>query len=537
MSSVGDATEAISDKILNFPWLKISYLRIISDHFLKFWIIFGYLRIISYQKMTPGLYTFKLRPDWKLINQLSVIDRFGGAWSAIERREGQTLLQLKSIATVRSVGASTRIEGSGMTDAEVEVLIRNLEHSKLEERDQQEVAGYFEALDLIGGSYRDIEITESNLKNLHKLLLKYSTKDDWHKGSYKQVSNEVEATNPDGSKYTIFKTTGPGLPTEEAMRRLLEWYKSDTEAHPLVRVATFVYEFLSIHPFQDGNGRLSRLLGTLLLLRQGYSWIEYISFEHEIESRKSAYYRVLMNCQRQRPGEDIHDWVLFFLDCLASIQALLLKKLDTQHAASGMSPRERKVYQFIESHPGARSGEIAGKLGIPLPTVKRLLTDMAATGLLQRHGKGAGTNYSAAETITVKKDLLVKLTDAERSREFLLRNDHATINIRKIILSPKFDWVNPDEWAHQLIQDGLFLQVTGTTNRGAVIRQTFALSGFNHPYLFQPVFTLPQPIQLPETMATDRLYDLDYPLKVTLALSGAVDSFSFDVLVVYDEVV
>jgi len=115
--------------------------------------------------MGTQIYTFQLAPDWKLINQLSLIDRFGGSWAgfggswaAIERREGQTLKQLKSIATVRSIGASTRIEGSKMTDDEVETLIRNLEIAKLEERDQQEVAGYFEALDLISESFRDIEI-------------------------------------------------------------------------------------------------------------------------------------------------------------------------------------------------------------------------------------------------------------------------------------------------------------------------------------------------------------------------------------------
>ena len=220
--------------------------------------------------MEQQIYTFRLAPDWKLINQLSFIDRFGGSWTVIERREGQTLKQLKSIATVRSIGASTRIEGSKMTDDEVEALIKNLEISKLEERDQQEVAGYFEVLDLISESFRDIGISESSLKHFHNLLMKYSEKDAWHKGNYKQASNEVEATNPDGSKYTIFKTTEPGLATEGAMRGLVEWYKTDTEAHPLVRAATLIYEFLSIHPFQDGNGRLSRLLATLLLLKSGY---------------------------------------------------------------------------------------------------------------------------------------------------------------------------------------------------------------------------------------------------------------------------
>lgn len=130
-------------------------------------------------------------------------------------REGQTLKQLKSIATVRSVGASTRIEGSKMTDDEVEVLINNLDVSKLEERDQQEVVGYFETLELIAESFRDIDITENNLKHLHNTLMKHSEKDAWHKGNYKQHSNVVEAENPDGSKYVIFKTTDPGFATED----------------------------------------------------------------------------------------------------------------------------------------------------------------------------------------------------------------------------------------------------------------------------------------------------------------------------------
>jgi Fic family protein len=484
--------------------------------------------------MGQQIYTFHLAPDWKLINQLSLIDRFGGSWAAIERREGQTLRQLKSIATVRSIGASTRIEGSKMTDDEVEALIKNLEISKLEERDQQEVAGYFEVLDLISESFRDIEITENNLKHLHNLLMKYSAKDAWHKGNYKQVSNEVEATNPDGGKYTIFKTTEPGLVTEDAMRSLVEWYKTDTEAHPLVRTATFVYEFLSIHPFQDGNGRLSRLLATLLLLKQGYSWIEYVSFEHEIENRKAEYYRVLMNCQRQRPGEDIHGWILFFLDCLANIQGQLMQKLETKNFASSMSVREKKIYLFIENHPGTKSSEIAEKLDIPLPTIKRILSDMTNTNLLQKHGTGAGTHYSIKPVITVKKDLLMRLTNTERSKEFLLRYDGSFVEIKKIILTPKFDWIRPDEWVAKLIQEGLYMQVTSTNSKGALVKQPYGLSSFNNPYLFQPVFSLSQPINIPNDLWPNGIYINEYPLQVMVELLGSVEQFSFDVLVVYD---
>lgn len=202
------------------------------------------------------------------------------------KREGQSLKQLKSISTVRSVGASTRIEGSKMSDAEVDVLLKNIDITKLEDRDSQEVVGYFDTLDIITESYQDINITESSIKNLHNILLKHSKKDSWHKGDYKQHSNAVEANYPDGTKRIIFETTEAGFPTEDAMRSLFKWYKTDKETHPLVKCASFCYEFVSIHPFQDGNGRLSRLIASLLLLKNGYKWIQYVSFEHEIESKK-----------------------------------------------------------------------------------------------------------------------------------------------------------------------------------------------------------------------------------------------------------
>ena len=241
--------------------------------------------------MENKVYIFKIDINWELIGLISKIDRFDASWSSIEKREGQSLKQLKSISTVRSVGASTRMEGSKMSDAEVDVLLKNIDITKLEDRDSQEVVGYFNTLDIITESYQDINITESSIKNLHNILLKYSKKDSWHKGNYKQHSNAVEANYPDGTKRILFETTEAGFPTEDAMRNLFKWYKTDKETHPLVKCASFCYEFVSIHPFQDGNGRLSRLIASLLLLKNGYKWIQYVSFEHEIESKKEEYYR------------------------------------------------------------------------------------------------------------------------------------------------------------------------------------------------------------------------------------------------------
>ena len=340
------------------------------------------------------VYNLKVDLDWKLISIISQIDRFDASWATIEKKEGQSLKQLKSIATVRSVGASTRIEGSKMSDEEVNVLLQKIDITKLEDRDSQEVVGYFNTLDIISESFLDIEITESGIKNLHNILMKFSKKDEWHKGDYKQHSNAVEANFGDGTKQIIFETTEAGLATENAMRNLVNWYKNDNVTHPLVKCSLFTYDFLSIHPFQDGNGRLSRLISSLLLLKNGYNWIQYVSFEHEIENRKTAYYSVLRNCQSQRPNENISEWNSFYFDALKNIQEQLILKLSFNNASSQLSQREKLILTFIENNIGCKSGEISKKLGIPNPTVKRLLSELIGKKLIEKNGVGPSTNYS-----------------------------------------------------------------------------------------------------------------------------------------------
>jgi Fic family protein len=342
-----------------------------------------------------SIYIFRINLDWHLISLISQIDRFDASWTSIERREQQSLKQLKSIATVRSVAASTRIEGSKLTDEEVDVLLKNIDITKLEDRDSQEVVGYFEALDVISEAYSDIRISEGDIKNLHNILMKYSVKDEWHKGNYKQHANAVEAKYPDGTSQIIFQTTEPGIDTETAMNNLIEWYNKERSIHPLVKCSIFTYEFLSIHPFQDGNGRLSRLISSLLLLKNGYKWIQYVSFEHEIESRKQEYYKVLRSCQTQRPNENISDWVNFFFDALKNIQEQLTQKLQI-HQTDGeqLLPREKLVISYIQNHPGCKSGDITKGLGLSRMIVIRLLSTLIARSLIEKHGSGPGTQYT-----------------------------------------------------------------------------------------------------------------------------------------------
>jgi Fic family protein len=487
--------------------------------------------------MIQKIYTFSLSLTMKLWADISKVDRFDAAWSQIEKREGETLKQLKAIATVRSVGASTRIEGSKMTDAEVQIFIEKIKISTLEERDEQEVAGYFEALDTIAASYKDIEITAGNIKNLHNILMAHSEKDAWHRGDYKQVSNAVEASYPDGSKQIVFKTTDPGLPTITAMEQLLAWYQADGETLPVVKAALFVYDFLSIHPFQDGNGRLSRLLGTLLLLRHGYSWIQYVSFEHEIENRKAEYYEVLMQTQKQRPGEPVDEWIKFFFSCMSNIQDQLMDKLNTKAGSiTQLAPREKNIMAYIENHPGSKSGEIAEKLNIPLSTVKKMLTALVDHKLIIKYGIGAGTNYLVEKPGNLKTGLMFQLTNLEKKKQFLLTTPGSYIEIKEIVLAPLFDWEKPDEWSRILGREGLGFKITATNVRGTSLSNPFYLSSMISLYHFKPKIILNNPIHIP--IASDHQFPKlsDFPLQIEIEFTGTAPDFSFDVTFVYDEV-
>jgi len=303
--------------------------------------------LIKYEQ-DDNVYNFDLDIYRNLINVLSQIDRFDASWTSIEKKEGQSLKQLKSIATVRSVGASTRIEGSKMSDEEVGLLLSDLAIDKLKDRDGQEVVGYFDVLNEISNSYEHIRISENELKGLHNQLLKYSVKDAWHKGDYKQHSNNVEATLADGTTQIVFETTPPGFETDDAMRNLMDWYK----------------------------------------------WIQYVSFEHEIENRKPEYYRELRKCQAEIPNENITTWIKFFMGALLNIQEQLMMKLEQTGIESNLSPKEKSVLTIIANYPGCKSGIIAKKLQIPNPTIKKILKSLTDKKLIEKHSAGPGTNYT-----------------------------------------------------------------------------------------------------------------------------------------------
>ena len=341
--------------------------------------------------MKYDIYNFQLDLQWKHLEFLRQIEKFELTWTSFQQRENSSLNQLKTLATIQSIGSSTRIEGSKLSNKQVQTLLENIDISQIEDRDSQEVIGYYNTLDIITENPNDVRISESTIKNLHNVLLKQSVKDQWHKGQYKQHSNAVQANFPDGSTQIIFRTTRPGFATEDAMKSLIKWFNGKDDINPIVKAAIFVYEFLSIHPFQDGNGRLSRLLTTLLLLQKGYNWIEYVSFEHEIESKKKKYYQALRNCQAQRPNENITEWIEFFLSSLLNLTRKLTKKLEI--SKSTLTPKQKSVYIFICNNPETKVGEIIKKTEISRATVKRILNKLIELNMIEINGKGAGTNY------------------------------------------------------------------------------------------------------------------------------------------------
>jgi Fic family protein len=343
---------------------------------------------------------FDFKTMQRLIKCIGIIDSFRGYWEGIEKNENRYLKQLRHIATIESIGSSTRIEGATLTDKEVEKLLHSLKVSKLKSRDEQEVVGYYEVLDVILDSHTDIRLTENYIKQLHNMLLKQSSKDSRHRGEYKSLSNQVVANYPGGKQSVIFKTTVPHLVKKE-MQELVNWTNKafeQGELHPLIIIGAFVYEFLSIHPFQDGNGRLSRLLTTLLMLRHGYPFIQYVSFEHLIEERKKEYYKALMNGQKNRykKEEKIDQWMVFFLDSITSLIRKLEDKYD-EYSSRGayLNERQKKVLSVIKKHAPVKFSDIIKVIPeVSRNTLKKDIAYLVNEQSIIKIGQGRGTVYA-----------------------------------------------------------------------------------------------------------------------------------------------
>jgi len=335
----------------------------------------------------------------QLSQHLSVLDTFQGSWKVRESQQVKYLKELRKIATIESAGSSTRIEGARIREQDVKKLLASIKKARFESQDEQELAGYYEAREVVLDDYADIEISERRIHQLHRLLLKYSYKDQPHRGSYKKTSNQVQANYPDGSQRELFDPTSPDL-TPVEMTQLIGWLNKRIEKrdmHPLVFIAAFVYEFLSIHPYTAGNGLLSRLLCTLLMMSQGYDFIQYISFERVIESNKGEYYRALMVGQQNRykDNEMISTWVFYFIKSLIKATEELNARYKTySKLKTALNKRQKQVLDFIRDNEPVQVGDVDKALPeYSRNTQKKDLAYLVDEKVLIKTGDRKGTRY------------------------------------------------------------------------------------------------------------------------------------------------
>jgi Fic family protein len=330
------------------------------------------------------------------------IDEFKGHWRRVRELNAERLAELRRVTTIESAGSSTRIEGAELSDAEVAQVLQGMSIDSFRARDEAEVLGYSDLLTMIYESHRDIALTENHIKQLHAVLLGRTEKDERHRGHYKTLDNHVEATHPDGRKEVIFHTESPfGTPLRmsELVAATNDAFAS-AEVHPLVTIARFVVDFLAVHPFQDGNGRLSRGLTALLMLRCGYEYVPYSSLERVIEENKSRYYASLRTSQlamRDDPSA-FGDWLIFFLQATRTQKRQLEAKVDVERSILQLSDAQQRILDEVGKSARSTAPQLVTKLKIPGRTVRYHLDSLVRQGLLQAHGERRGRFYTRSTT-------------------------------------------------------------------------------------------------------------------------------------------
>lgn len=303
---------------------------------------------------------------------LAEIDGVKNSWQLTGKLLPQTIERLTNAVIVTSTGSSNRIEGNRLNDEQIKDLYKNLRIKKFRSRDEQEVAGYLETLTLVFDKYADIPINESSIRYLHHNMLKYSDKDARHKGHL--VSKEIN--------------------------ELLDWYawaKHETNKHPLILAANFIFEYLAIHPFQDGNGRTSRLLTNLILLQQAYHFTSVVSHERLVELNKADYYLALNQTQTtwKTDLEDISPFLLFFLKIVRLQAQEAVNILEQDNIEYLLSEKQLALWQWacgLSKNEFSRADAIKA-LKFPARTVEASIKKLLDLKKLERIGEGRATRY------------------------------------------------------------------------------------------------------------------------------------------------
>ena len=333
----------------------------------------------------------------EIVNLITEIDEFKGQWKALKTLSPETLRQLRRIATIESVGSSTRIEGAKLSDKEVAALLSGLRQESFRNRDEEEVAGYAAVMDVVFESWDSIPISENYIRQLHGMLLQYSSKDERHRGDYKKTANNVDETGKQVG--IVFETASP-FDTPFEMEKLVKWLneaKEEKVLHPLLIAGVFIVWFLAIHPFQDGNGRLSRVLTTLMLLRFGYSYVPYSSLESIVEDNKNGYYTALRKTQQSLKNDspDWEPWVVFFLRCLVRQKEKLERKIEAEaKQLPELSGLAVEIVNLLAEVSSVTISTIVESTGANRNTVKSTLSSLVERRVIFQKGKGRGVYYT-----------------------------------------------------------------------------------------------------------------------------------------------
>lgn len=348
-----------------------------------------------------GLLKTSLRPE--LFSYLQRVVEFSELWRTTADLSRDFYATLKKTTVITSAGASTRIEGATLSDEEILKRLSGLKIKKIRDRDEAEVAGYLDVKKYIFDHYQDLPVTEYSIRSLHQMMMVYLSESllpTHQRGAYKNVSNAVvRLDQTTGAQEIVFKTTPPGPQTATAMRELVEDYQSfihDPNYSNLEVIAAFIVKFLSIHPFRDGNGRLSRLLTDLCLLREGYQFCMYSSHEKVIEDTKEQYYIALRQTQTTLKPEsgkpDLNPWFLYFLKILEQ-QTMYLKDKILPEAPGTLTRLEQEVYDLMVQHQPVTIGFLERSSRIKRVTLKSILARLKGRGLLVMEGTRKGARY------------------------------------------------------------------------------------------------------------------------------------------------
>ena len=334
----------------------------------------------------------------EVYEKISYIDAIKKTFELSSKFTPAALDRLTQSVLVTSTGASNRIEGNQLSDEEVNKLYRNLNIKSFKTRDEQEVAGYIQTLENIFKAPEEFQITERFILQLHRDSLIHSQKDEGHRGGYKTGPNRVEARDAQGNVVkVIFDPTPPHLVKKE-MQELTAWYAwafKNSLKHPLILISNFTFEYLAIHPFQDGNGRTSRLLTNLMLLQNGYKFAKIVSSEKLVEANKAEYYLALNKTQKtwKKKKENIVPWLQFSLDVFEQQAKEAERLMEQDQFEDTLSVKQLEFWEWAKDAEEFSRKDVVEQLGLPTRTAESIIKKFFDESRLDKLGQGRATRY------------------------------------------------------------------------------------------------------------------------------------------------